>query len=198
MSYVIICTVALLVSGLTLFSGFGLGTLLMPAFALFFPIEVAIAATAIVHLANNIFKVALVGRNADFGIVLKFALPAAFSAMIGALMLNYIAAVQPIAEYALGGRTCAITPVKLVIAVLIMLFAVLEFIPSFEKLSFDPKYIPRIFRRSIRPSGSIAYGFFNSSRTAKRGLYRVHGSFCCYSRYFPPHRLRQHIFCERF
>jgi uncharacterized membrane protein YfcA len=142
MSYVIICTVALLVSGLTLFSGFGLGTLLMPAFALFFPIEVAIAATAIVHLANNIFKVALVGRNADFGIVLKFALPAAFSAMIGALMLNYIAAVQPIAEYALGGRTCAITPVKLVIAVLIMLFAVLEFIPSFEKLSFDPKYIP--------------------------------------------------------
>jgi uncharacterized membrane protein YfcA len=151
MSYVIICTVALLVSGLTLFSGFGLGTLLMPAFALFFPIEVAIAATAIVHLANNIFKVALVGRNADFGIVLKFALPAAFSAMIGALMLNYIAAVQPIAEYALGGRTCAITPVKLVIAVLIMLFAVLEFIPSFEKLSFDPKYIP---------FGGILSGFF--------------------------------------
>lgn len=142
MSYVIICSVALVVSGLTLFSGFGLGTLLMPAFALFFPVEVAIAATAIVHLANNIFKVALVGRNADSGIVMKFALPAAFAAMLGALMLNYIAAVQPIAEYVLGGRTCAITPVKLVIAVLIMLFAVLEFIPNFEKISFDPKYIP--------------------------------------------------------
>ena len=56
MSYLIICTVALLVSALTLFSGFGLGTLLMPAFALFFPIEVAVAATAIVHLANNIFR----------------------------------------------------------------------------------------------------------------------------------------------
>jgi len=28
MSYIIICTVALLVSGFTLFSGFGLGTLL--------------------------------------------------------------------------------------------------------------------------------------------------------------------------
>ena len=36
MSYLIICTVALAVSGLTLFSGFGLGTLLMPVFALFF------------------------------------------------------------------------------------------------------------------------------------------------------------------
>lgn len=151
MSYIIICTVALLVSGLTLFSGFGLGTLLMPAFALFFPIEVSVAATAIVHLANNIFKVALVGRKADFNIVLKFALPAAVSAMMGAIILNYMATVQPIAEYVLGGRTCSITAVKLVIAALIMLFAVLEFIPSFEKLSFDPKFIP---------VGGILSGFF--------------------------------------
>ena len=142
MSYIIICTVALLVSGLTLFSGFGLGTLLMPAFALFFPIEVAVAATAIVHLANNIFKVALVGRKADLGIVLKFALPAAAAAVLGALLLNYMAAAPPIATYVLGGRTCSITVMKLVIAFLIMVFAILEFIPSFEKLSFDPKYIP--------------------------------------------------------
>ncbi len=142
MSYIIICTVALLVSGLTLFSGFGLGTLLMPAFALFFPVEVAVAATAIVHLANNIFKVTLVGRKADFGIVLKFALPAAFAAVLGALLLNYMAAVQPIAAYVLGGRTCNITAIKLVISFLIMLFAILEFIPSFEKLSFDTKYVP--------------------------------------------------------
>jgi uncharacterized membrane protein YfcA len=50
MSYLIICILALFVSALTLFSGFGLGTLLMPVLALFFPIEVALAATAIVHL----------------------------------------------------------------------------------------------------------------------------------------------------
>ncbi|MGD2185942.1 MAG: sulfite exporter TauE/SafE family protein [Desulfobacterales bacterium] len=142
MSYLIICTVALCVSALTLFSGFGLGTLLMPAFALFFPVEVAVAATAIVHLANNIFKVLLVGRNADVSVVFKFALPAAFAAMMGALLLNAISGVEPLAEYSLGGRICTITPVKLVIAFLIMMFAILEFIPSFEKLSFDPKYIP--------------------------------------------------------
>ncbi|MGM0426125.1 MAG: hypothetical protein ACQEQ7_02685 [Thermodesulfobacteriota bacterium] len=82
MSYIIICTVALLVSGLTLFSGFGLGTLLMPAFALFFPVEVAIAATAIVHLANNLFKIGLVGRKANPMVVLKFALPAAITAVV--------------------------------------------------------------------------------------------------------------------
>ena len=151
MSYLIICTVALLVSALTLFSGFGLGTLLMPAFALFFPIELAVAATAIVHLANNLFKVVLVGREADMGVVLKFALPAAFSAMVGAFLLNTIAAVQPIAIYTLGERICIITPVELVIAALIMLFAILEFIPAFKKLSFDPKYIPL---------GGVLSGFF--------------------------------------
>jgi len=41
MEYIVVCLVAFIVSGLTLFSGFGLGTLLMPAFALFFPIPVA-------------------------------------------------------------------------------------------------------------------------------------------------------------
>jgi uncharacterized membrane protein YfcA len=35
MVYLVICAVALVVSALTLFSGFGLGTLLMPAFAIF-------------------------------------------------------------------------------------------------------------------------------------------------------------------
>jgi len=35
MVYLVICTVALVVSALALFSGFGLGTLLMPAFTIF-------------------------------------------------------------------------------------------------------------------------------------------------------------------
>jgi uncharacterized membrane protein YfcA len=142
MSYIIICTVALLVSGLTLFSGFGLGTLLMPAFALFFPVEVAIAATAIVHLANNLFKVALVGRKANAGIVLRFALPAAVTAMVGALLLNYFTTVEPIAQYTLLGRVCTISVVKLVIAVMIMGFAVIELHPVFERLAFGTRFIP--------------------------------------------------------
>jgi uncharacterized membrane protein YfcA len=151
MSYIIICTVALLVSGLTLFSGFGLGTLLMPAFALFFPVEVAIAATAIVHLANNLFKVTLVGRKANSMIVLKFALPAAVTAMAGALLLNYLTGVEPIAQYTLFGRASSISVVKLVIAVMIMGFAVIELHPVFERLTFSTKYIPL---------GGMLSGFF--------------------------------------
>ncbi len=142
MVYLIICTVALVVSALTLFSGFGLGTLLMPAFAIFFPLEVAVGATAIVHLANNLFKLALVGRKADMKIVLRFAAPASVTAVIGALLLNYFTGVQPIVEYAIAGRVFSITTVKLVIAVLIGAFAVLELSPRLEGLSFDMKYIP--------------------------------------------------------
>jgi len=55
MDFVIVIFAAFLVSGLTRYSGFGLGALLMPVFALFFRAEVAVAATAIVHGANNIF-----------------------------------------------------------------------------------------------------------------------------------------------
>ena len=44
MSYIVICTVACLASGLTFLSGFGLGTLLLPALALFFLVEQAVAA----------------------------------------------------------------------------------------------------------------------------------------------------------
>jgi uncharacterized protein len=53
MEYLVVCVVAVLMSALTLFSGFGLGMVLMPAFALFFPVPVAIAAAAVVNLANN-------------------------------------------------------------------------------------------------------------------------------------------------
>lgn len=142
MSYMIICTMALVVSGLTLFSGFGLGTLLMPAFALFFPVEVAIAATAIVHLANNIFKLGLVGRKANLGIVVRFALPAAIMAMTGALLLSYFATIEPITQYTLAGRDCTVTVVKLVIAVMIMGFAFIELNSKFEKLAFNTRFIP--------------------------------------------------------
>jgi len=49
--------VVLLTAGVTLFSGFGLRTILMPVFPLFFPVPLAIAATAVVHFANNIFEI---------------------------------------------------------------------------------------------------------------------------------------------
>ncbi|MGB0431657.1 MAG: sulfite exporter TauE/SafE family protein, partial [Bacteroidia bacterium] len=61
MEFVIISIVAFATAILTFFSGFGLGTILTPVFAIFFPIDQAIALTGVVHFANNIFKLFLVG-----------------------------------------------------------------------------------------------------------------------------------------
>ena len=142
MEYIVVCLVAVLVSALTLFSGFGLGTVLMPAFALFFPVPVAIAATAVVHFANNIFKVFLVGRKADWGVVARFAIPGAIAALIGAALLNLFALLSPLRTYQLGGHEYDVTAVKLVIGILIIGFALLELLPYFRQLSFDRKYLP--------------------------------------------------------
>jgi uncharacterized membrane protein YfcA len=149
--YIVICTVAITVSALTLFSGFGLGTILMPAFALFFPINVAIAGTAVVHLANNLFKVALVGKFANARVVIRFAVPAAIFAALGAFALGYISEMEPLFRYGLGGRTCEITVAKVVIALLIAAFSILDVLPRFQNLAFDPKYVPL---------GGILSGFF--------------------------------------
>lgn len=151
MNYVIISLAAIVVAALTLFSGFGLGSLLMPVFAIFFPIEMAIAATAVVHLANNIFKVVLVGRGADFRIMALFALPAAPAAVGGALLLSFFTGVEPIFSYHLGSRECQITVVRIVVASLIILFSFFEFMPRLKKIALNKKYVP---------VGGILSGFF--------------------------------------
>lgn len=141
MDYVVVCSTALVASALTFFSGFGLGTILTPAFALFFPVPVAIAATAVVHLANNLFKLLLVGRKADMGVVLRFALPAAVASFTGAALLLAMADLEPIARYTVVGRSFTITPLKLVIGLLISIFALLELSPRFAALAMPPRFL---------------------------------------------------------
>lgn len=140
-SYIVICAAALIVSGLTLFSGFGLGTLLMPAFALFFPVEVAVAATAVVHGANNVFKIAVVGKNADRTLVLNFGVPAIIAAFIGAAALGQVAGMGELARYTIGSKTAVVTPAKLVLALLMLFFALFELLPALRDLKFDRKFL---------------------------------------------------------
>ncbi len=151
MDYLVVCSVALAASAVTLFSGFGLGTVLMPAFALFFPIPVAVAATAVVHLANNLFKLALIGNRADWSVVLRFALPAAVAALAGAALLMAFTGLDPIAQYELLGREFIVRPVKLVIGALIVAFALLEFSATFAALAIPSRFLPL---------GGLLSGFF--------------------------------------
>lgn len=142
MEYVVVCGVALCASGLTLFSGFGLGTLLMPAFAFFFPVDLAIGMTAIVHLANNLFKLGLLGKHANRNIVVTFGLPAIGAAFLGAMTLHWLSELQPWIRYELGNRDCAILPHKLIVAVIMALFAILEVTPWLDKLALPKKLLP--------------------------------------------------------
>jgi uncharacterized membrane protein YfcA len=151
MEFVVIPVVALLASLLTFFSGFGLGTILLPAFALFFPVDIAVALTAIVHLLNNIFKLALVGRYIDKGVVVRFGLIAIPASLLGAWLLSGLAGLAPLASYRLFNLSLEIAPIKLTVAVLMALFAVWEVVPRLREIAFGRRYLP---------VGGVLSGFF--------------------------------------
>lgn len=161
MELFVVCAAALLASGLTLFSGFGLGTLLMPVVALFFPLEISIAMTAMVHLANNLFKIGLLGQKADHPVLLKFGLPAIMAAIVGAALLTYLGDLKPMHEYHAFGSARQVSALKLVIGVLIMSFVVLELSPTFSKIALDRRWPPwrphqRVFRRLVGASRRLS------------------------------------------
>lgn len=142
MDYFIISIVAFLTAILTFFSGFGLGTILMPVFALFFPIELAIALTGVVHFFNNVFKLILLGNKANKSVLLRFGIPAIIAAFIGAWILLNITDLPSIYSYNLGSKPFEITPVKLIISILLIIFSVIELLPFFDKLQFNKKQLP--------------------------------------------------------
>ena len=151
MAYVVICSVAFLASCLTFFSGFGLGTLLLPAFALFFAIEQAVALTAVVHFLNGVFKVVLLWRNIDREVVVKFGLLAVVGALAGALTLLWLAKMPALVAYELFGRTFEVTSPKLIIGAALLLFASAEASARFRSWSVPPRYMP---------VGGLLSGFF--------------------------------------
>lgn len=151
MQLAVICGVAFAASLLTFFTGFGLGTLLLPAFAAFFPAEVAVALTAVVHFLNSVFKLLLVGRHANVRVAVRFGVPAIAAAFGGALVLGWLAGREALLTYELAGRSFEVSPVAFVIAVLMVAFAALELWPRFKRVSIPLRYLP---------VGGLLTGFF--------------------------------------
>jgi uncharacterized membrane protein YfcA len=161
------CLAAFLAGGLTLFSGFGLGTLLMPVVALFLPVEAAIAVTAVVHLINNLAKLALVGRFAKRDFVIRFGLPALLASMGGALVLQQLSGLAPLAQYEWLGRQFEVLPVKAVIAALLVAFLYVETRLPEREWRFDERALPL---------GGLLSGFFgglSGHQGAFRSVYLV-------------------------
>lgn len=161
MEIAIISLVAFIVAILTFFSGFGLGTILTPVMMIFFPVEVAIALTGVVHFSNNIFKLFLVGKNFNKEVLLRFGIPAVLFAFIGALLLVKIPNFEPLYSYHLFDKRFEVYPLKLLVAVFMMFFALIDLIPYFSKLQFD---------KSKLPIGGAFSGFFGGLTGAQGAL----------------------------
>ena len=150
--FVIVGLATFVAAGLTMYSGFGLGTLMLPVFALFLPVEMAVVATALVHGANNVFKVSLLGRHADREVVVKFGLPAVAAAVLGALALGWFAQLGASMTVEVNDReVLQLTPVKAVVGLLMIGFALFELLPRFRHLEFERRYLP---------VGGLLSGFF--------------------------------------
>ncbi len=150
LEYVIIAAVAFGASMLTFFSGFGLGTLLTPVLIFFFPPEIAVATTAIVHFLNNLFKLTLIGRSAHWPVVIKFGFPAILGAFGGAWLLTILSHSDNTVHFTLFGEHETYM-LNLVLGVLIFFFALFELIPFFKKLQFG--------ENALIPGGILS-GFF--------------------------------------
>lgn len=142
MEILIISLAAFVVAILTFFSGFGLGTILTPVFMIFFPVDLAIALTGIVHFFNNIFKLVLVGNKADKDTLIRFGIPAVIAAFFGAWLLLHIPDAKPLFSYEMFGRVFEVFPVKFIISILLIIFAGMDLIPYFSKLQFGKNKLP--------------------------------------------------------
>ena len=136
MDFIVIGFAAFFTAILTFFSGFGLGTILAPVFAIFFPIDVAIALTGVVHFTNNVFKIFLVGKQTNKTVLLRFGIPAIIAAFAGAWLLMRITALPSLFEYSLWGKSFEVTPVKVIIALILIVFSLFEILPSVQKWQF--------------------------------------------------------------
>jgi hypothetical protein len=136
---------------LTFFSGFGLGTILLPVFALFFSPAEAVAATAVVHFSTNAFKLGLLRGAVDPAVLRPFALSAVPASLVGAWLLGWLAGQAPLVTWSCLGRVCEVRPVDVAIALTVATFALLELVPATRLPALKPQHLPL---------GGVLSGFF--------------------------------------
>ena len=83
--------------------------------------------------------------------MLRFGVPAILASFVGAWLLLRITVLPTLFQYELFGKSFEVTPVKLIISILLIIFSLLEISPSFQKVQFGKDKL--IF-------GGILSGFF--------------------------------------
>jgi uncharacterized membrane protein YfcA len=121
----------------TFYTGFGLNTILVPVFMIFWDAPIAVLMAGIVHLCNNILKVVLTARAIDWHLFRNFGIPAILFAFLGAFLLNKLNEVTTLKMRPIFGA-------------ILMFFALLEFFKW--KLPFQGPWAMRF--------GGVLSGFF--------------------------------------
>jgi uncharacterized membrane protein YfcA len=121
----------------TFFTGFGLNTILVPVFMIFWDAPIAVFMAGVVHLCNNILKVALTSRSINWNLFQNFGIPAILFAFLGAFLLNKLN----------ESTTSNLQPI---FGAILMFFAFLEFFNW--KLPFEGSWAMRF--------GGVLSGFF--------------------------------------
>ena len=162
MEILIISIVTFFAAILTFFSGFGLGTILTPLMMVFFPVEVAVAFTGVIHFSNNIFKLFLVGNYVNKEVFIKFGIPAIIAAFIGSFILFNINSNIVVYSYNLLGNFKEVSLIKFIVSLLLIFFALIDLVPFFGNLKFNKKSLP---------IGGVLSGFFGGL-TGNQGALR--------------------------
>ena len=134
--FLLICVVSFSASILTFFSGFGLGTLLLSVFSLFMPIDLAVLATAIVHILNNALKFILIRNFIDRAVLISFGTTAVLGAFIGAMIQKSIGDNVVVYKLEFFGALNRVELLSFVIGILMLVFALLDLLPILKKISF--------------------------------------------------------------
>lgn len=146
--YLILALLSFFAGGLTLFTGFGLSTILLPVFVIFFPVAIAVPSTAIVHFLNNFYKLFIYFKQINTRILLRFGLPALLASIAGAFLLQKLSSNERNLEILLG--------------MLIILISFMEMFPAIRNLKIGIKWAPL---------GGVISGFFGGL-SGHQGLFR--------------------------
>lgn len=164
MEILLLAAVSFSASLLSFYSGFGLGTILMPVMAIFMPLSTAIALTALVHWIHNLLKGALLRKFIDWRVALKFGATALVAAIPGAVLLKKLTTLPPFFEYRFWSVHGSLSWLHLSIGLLLCLVATLSLFP--QRLGKIRNWI----------LGGVLSGFFgglSGFQGAFRGLFMV-------------------------
>lgn len=146
--YLILAILSFFAGGMTLFTGFGLSTILLPVFVIFFPAAIAVPSTAIVHFLNNFYKLFIYFKKINLKVLIRFGVPALLASIAGAFLLKKLSSNERDLEIILG--------------ILIISISFLEMVPAIRNLKIGIKWAP---------VGGIISGFFGGL-SGHQGLFR--------------------------